>query len=77
MPVPANSVLSNWAALMALWAVPYLALLHHLRLDSANSEALQWALLVVGVLGIGGVLHAAWKDTQNPRWRVAHGLSKA
>jgi hypothetical protein len=74
MPASADSFLSNWAALSALWAVPYLTLLHHLGLDVAASTTLQWLLLAIAVLGIASALHAAWCDTQNPRWRAAHGL---
>jgi hypothetical protein len=74
MPVPLNSVLSNWAAVIALWALPYLTVLDLLRLDGARSDALQWSLLAIGVLGIGSVLYLAWKDTLDPAWRAAHGL---
>jgi hypothetical protein len=76
MPASADSLLSNWAALIALWAVPYLTLLHRLGLDAADSTTLQWLLLAIAALGIASVLHAAWRDTQNPRWRAAHGLLK-
>ena len=37
-PVSLVSVLLNWAGLVALWALPYLTLLDHLRLDAARSE---------------------------------------
>jgi hypothetical protein len=74
MQASPNLVLSNWAAAMALWALPYLTLLHHLRIEV--SDALQWSLLVVGVAGIGSVLYTAWRDTQSPAWRARHGLLK-
>jgi hypothetical protein len=74
MPVPLNSLLSNWAAVIALWALPYLTVLDLLRLDGARSDALQWSLLLIGVLGIGSVLYLASKDTLDPAWRAAHGL---
>jgi hypothetical protein len=74
MQASPNLVLSTWAAAMALWALPYLTLLHHLRIEA--SEALQWSLFFVGVAGIGSVLTTAWRDTQNPSWRARHGLLK-
>jgi hypothetical protein len=74
MPVPLNSLLSNWAAVIALWALPYLTVLDILRLDGARSDTLQWSLLVIGVLGIGSVVYLAWKDTLDPAWRATHGL---
>jgi hypothetical protein len=74
MPVSLNSVLSTWAALMALWTLPYLTLLDRLRLDSARSEVLQWSLLFIGIFGVGSVLYIAWQDTLDRRWRAAHGL---
>jgi hypothetical protein len=72
VPLSSNTVLANWAALMALWALPYLTLLHHFQLEA--SQALQWSLLVVGICGTGGVLFMAWKDSCDPAWRAAHGL---
>lgn len=72
--VPLVSVLSVWAALVALWALPYLTLLDHLRLDAARSETLQWSLVVIGALGIGSILYLAWKQTLDPAWRARHGL---
>jgi hypothetical protein len=74
MPVSLKAVLTNWAALTALWALPYLTLLEYFRVDAARSEVLQWSLLIVGAFGIGSVLSAAWKDTRDPRWRAEHGL---
>jgi hypothetical protein len=72
MPVSANLVLANWAAAMALWALPYLALLHHLGIES--SHAMQWALVLIGALGSGRVLYLAWLESRRPSWRAAHGL---
>jgi hypothetical protein len=71
---PLVSVLAIWAALVALWALPYLTLLDHLRVDAARSQALQWSLVVIGALGIGSVLYLAWKQTLDPAWRARHGL---
>lgn len=68
-----SSALTNWAALVALWALPYLTLLDHLRLDA--SETLQWSLLVIGALGLISVLYTAWKETIDPAWRARHGLT--
>ena len=68
-------MLSNWAALVALWALPYLTLLDYLRLDVAQSEMLQWSLVVIGVLGVASVLYTAWRDTLDPSWRTSHGLT--
>ncbi len=57
--VSVSSVLVNWAGLVALWALPYLTLLDHLRVDAAHSEILQWSLLIVGVLGFFSILYTA------------------
>jgi len=70
-----RSVLINWAGLVALWALPYLTLLDHLRPDAARSEILQWSLLVIGSLGLVSILYAAWKETLDPAWRARHGLA--
>jgi hypothetical protein len=68
-------VLSNWAALVALWALPYLTLLDYLRLDAAQSETLQWSFVVIGGLGVAGVLYTARRETLDPSWRASHGLA--
>ena len=70
-----SSVLVNWAGLVALWALPYLTLLDHLRVDAARSEILQWSLLVVGALGLVSILYTAWRETLDPAWRARHGLA--
>lgn len=72
--VSLGCVLTNWGALVALWALPYLTLLDHLRPDAARSETLQWSLLGIGVLGIASLLGTAWRDTRDPAWRAKHGL---
>ena len=72
--VSVGSVLVNWAALVALWALPYLTLIDHLHLDAARSEALQWSLLIIGALGLVSVLHATLRETFDPAWRARHGL---
>lgn len=74
MRVTLNSVAENWAAAVALWALPYLALLGFLRPEAAHSEVLQWSLLLIGILGFVSVLCAAWEDTMDPVWRKSHGL---
>lgn len=74
MRVSLNSVAENWAASVALWALPYLTLLEYLRPEAAHSELLQWSLLLVGVLGFASALCAAWADTVDPKWRALHGL---
>lgn len=73
--VSISSVLFNWAGLVALWALPYLTLLDHLRLDVARSETLQWSLLFIGVLGLISILYTAWKETLDPAWRAKHGFT--
>lgn len=67
-------VLCNWAGLVALWALPYLTLLDHLRPDAARSEILQWSLLVIGALGLVSLLYSAWRETLDPAWRAKHGF---
>lgn len=74
MRLSAGSVLVNWAALVALWALPYLTLLDRLHIDVARSEILQWSLLVVGTLGLVSVLYAAWSKALDPAWRRRHGF---
>ena len=73
--VSLNSVLLNWAALVALWALPYLTLIDHLRLEAAHSETLQWSLLIIGTLGLVSVLYTAWRETLDPAWREKYGLT--
>jgi len=70
--ISVSSVLVNWAGLVALWALPYLTLLDHLRVDAAHSEVLQWSLLVVGALGLVSILCTAWRASLDPRWRARH-----
>ena len=73
MSISTKTALASVAAIVALWAPAYLALLDHAGLDSAaESEALQWALLAVGAAGLGSILYAAWRDTRDPAWRAAH-----
>ncbi|HKA76400.1 MAG TPA: hypothetical protein VKD19_04780 [Pseudolabrys sp.] len=71
--VSISFVLVNWAGLVALWALPYLTLLDHLRFDAARSEVLQWSLLIIGALGLVSILYTAWKETLDPVWRARHG----
>ena len=73
MRVSKKTLLAGLAALVALWAPVYLALLDHAGFDAAaESEALQWALLAVGAAGLAGILYIAWRDTRDPAWRAAH-----
>ena len=72
MPSPINNVLSNWAALVALWALPYLSLRHHLGLEA--TDALQWSLVAVSVFGTVRVLTMAWQMSRDRAWRASHGL---
>jgi hypothetical protein len=39
-----------------------------------RSELLQWALVFIGVSGLGSILYTAWRDTRDPVWRAAHKL---
>jgi len=73
--VSASSVFVNWAALVALWALPYLTLLDHFRPDAARSEILQWSLLIVGALGLVSLLYSVWRETLDPAWRAKHGFA--
>jgi hypothetical protein len=76
MPVSPTSVLTNWAALIALWAPAYLALLDHLGIEFAGGpEPLQWALVAVGAFGLASVIYVSWRDTRDPAWRAAHRLA--
>lgn len=72
--VSSGAVLSTWAALVALWALPYLTLLDYLHIDMAQSEALQWLLVAIGASGVASVLFTAWRQTRDPAWRASHGL---
>jgi len=60
---------------VALWALPYLTLLDHLRVDAARSETLQWSLLIVGALGLVSILYTTWRETLDPAWRARHGFT--
>ena len=71
MSVSPKIVLSTWAAMVALWAPAYLALLDHTG-SGARTEALEWSLLAVGACGLASMLYAAWRDTRDPAWRAAH-----
>jgi hypothetical protein len=75
MPVSLKTVLSTWAALVALWAPAYLVLLEYTDLASAHSQPLQWSLVAIGAAGLASVVYAAWRDTRDPAWRAAHGLT--
>jgi hypothetical protein len=72
MPVSSNLAMANWAAAMALWALPYLTLLHHLRIEP--SQAMQWALVLIGAIGSAAVFYVAWLESRRPSWRASRGL---
>jgi hypothetical protein len=73
MRVSTKTVLASLAAIVALWAPAYLAVLGHAGLDAAaQSEALQWGLFAVGAAGLGTIVYLAWRDTRDPAWRAAH-----
>jgi hypothetical protein len=75
MSASLKSTLKTWAAVVALWAPVYLALVEGLGLESMpRSELLQWALVFIGVSGLGSILYTAWRDTRDPVWRAAHRL---
>ena len=75
MSASLKSTLKTWAAIVALWAPVYLALIEGFGLASMpRSEILQWALVFIGVSGMGSILYTAWKDTRDPAWRAAHRL---
>jgi hypothetical protein len=73
--VSPRTVLSTWAAIVALWAPVYLALLDHTDSHTGSatrSEALEWALFAVGAAGLASIVYAGWRDTRDPAWRAAH-----
>jgi hypothetical protein len=78
MPVVSlKTVLASWAALVALWAPAYLAVLDHAGFASAaHSQPLQWSLVAIGAAGLAGIVTACWRDTRDPAWRAAHGLAQ-
>jgi hypothetical protein len=77
MPVSLKAVLSSLAALVALWAPAYLAVLDNAGLESAaRSQPLQWSLVAIGAAGLAGIVYACWRDTRDPAWRAAHGLAR-
>ena len=72
MPGAFNPAFSNWAALVALWALPYLTLRHHLGVGT--TEALQWSLVAISVFGTVRVFYVAWQVSRDRAWRASHGL---
>ena len=72
--VSLNAVAENWAASVALWALPYLTVLSYLRPEAAASELFQWLLLLIGLLGFISMFLAVWQDINDPAWRASHGL---
>jgi hypothetical protein len=75
MSVSPKAILMNFAAMVALWALPYLALLDRFGpAHLARSEPFQWMLVAIGTMGLASVLFVAWKDTRDPAWRASHGL---
>jgi hypothetical protein len=77
MSASLKSALKNSAAIVALWAPVYFSLVDRFGLASMpQSELLKWALVAVGISGLGTILHSAWKDTRDPTWRGAHRLPR-
>jgi hypothetical protein len=75
MSASLKSALKNWAAIIALWAPVYFALVDGFGLASMpRSELFQWGLVAVGISGLGSIVYSAWKDTRDPAWRAAHRL---
>jgi len=74
MPALSKLVLANWGAAMALWALPYLSLLHHFRIEA--SATMQWSLLAVCAAGSASALHIAFRASRRPSWRASHGLRR-
>lgn len=73
MPSLLDNVLSSWAASAALWALPYLTLRNHLGHET--TEALQWSLVAISVVGTIHVLYVAWQVSRDRAWRASQGLS--
>ena len=70
-------VLAALAALVALWAPVYLALVDYFDDGMlARPEVLEWSLFVIGAAGLGSVVYLAWRDIRDPAWRAAHGLPR-
>ena len=72
MPSLRDTVFSNWAAAVALWALPYLTLRDHLGLET--TKTLQWSLVAIGVVGTVRVFYVAWQVSRDRAWRASHGL---
>ena len=71
MPSPLP-LLFNWAALVAICAIPYLRLRHHFGLETA--EPMKWSLVAVGAFGTVGILCTAWQASRERASRASHGL---
>jgi hypothetical protein len=76
MPVSLKYILTNWAALVALWAPAYLAMLEKLRLDAAQSQILHWGLLIVGALGVFSALYMSWQATLGRAFGATQGRQR-
>lgn len=72
MPRPLDPVFSNWAAGVALWALPYLTLRHQLGIET--TETLRWSLVAISVFGTVRVFCAAWQVSRDRAWRASHGF---
>jgi hypothetical protein len=76
MSTSLKSALMSSAMIVALWAPAVLRVVESFGLESMpRSELLQWGLVAAGVSGLGSFLFTAWKDTRDPAWRAAHGLT--
>ena len=74
MPSPLNNVFFNWAALVALCALPYVKLRDQLGLETP--EALQWSLVAIGAAGTIAVLSVARQASRSRRAARARVASR-
>jgi hypothetical protein len=75
MSTSLKSALKSSAMIVALWAPAYFVLVDGFGLESMPRSGLfQWALVAIGVYGLGSIVFTAWKDTRDPAWRATHRL---
>ena len=74
MPSPLNNVFFNWAALVALCALPYVKLRDQLGLETP--EALQWSLVAIGAAGTIAVFSVARQASRSRRAARARVASR-
>ena len=68
MPSPLPFVV-NWAALVAICALPDLKLRHQFGLET--TEAMQWSLVAVGAFGTISILCVAWQASRTRAVRAS------